>query len=513
MRVVIRADASVRIGTGHVMRCATLAGELAKAGAEVHFVCRAHDGHLADWLADKSEFAVHRLQRSTDTPPEHEPSGLAHAAWLGNSWQNDVLDTLTAIYLLGEIDWLVVDHYALDKRWENALRPFVKKIFTIDDLADRAHDCELLLDQNLFPEPEKRYENLVPKSAHLLLGPRYALLRPEFATARAATSGPRYPVRNVLVFFGGSDPEGLTLKAVNVLKSVAQEHEFRADIVTGPVNPHKAAITQATSGLKNAVVHDRFVNMWELMARADLFIGAGGTTSWERCCLKLPAVIISTAENQNGFSAALAEDGVQIFLGHFSQVTDDKFRAAISSLLTNPALLTHLSRTAAGITDGNGVRRILDLLSPSKIALRPATESDCEIMYEWRNDPETRKYFFNPRSIGFAEHKEWFLDILSHDDKTILIGEEAGASVGVIRLDFNKDWAYVSIYINPRLHNRGLGTKLLNAASAWTVKKYPNIHRLRAEIMTENTASIKAFLKADYKPYSLIYEKELPHEP
>ncbi|MEX6780098.1 UDP-2,4-diacetamido-2,4,6-trideoxy-beta-L-altropyranose hydrolase, partial [Limnospira fusiformis] len=209
MKVIFRVDSSAQIGSGHLIRCRTLAEELRRRGAEVRFICREHRGNLIHLLS-QAAFPV------TVLPPPPQSSGEMeenYQAWLGVSAETDAQETLLA--LGGEsADWLVVDHYGLDAVWERQLRPQVKQILVIDDLANRPHDCDVLLDQNYSQLGEQRYQGWVPHSCRLLLGPRYGLLRPEYPLYRQALSPHRGQVRRVLVFFGGTDSQNMTGKAL-----------------------------------------------------------------------------------------------------------------------------------------------------------------------------------------------------------------------------------------------------------------------------------------------------------
>src|ERR1700730_3224255 len=219
MTVAFRADASLSLGTGHVMRCLTLATALRERKAAVSFVCRLHDGHLCE-LIEARGFPVHRLTVSTEASTMG--AFLSHAAWLGSSWRDDAQQTRAAIEVRGgEVDLLAVDHYSLDERWESVLRGSARRVFVMDDLADRAHDCDVLLDQNLHDSPESRYAGLVKDTARVFVGPRYALLRPEFDdfTVRARNQG----VRRLLVYFGGADPTNEPLKVVFALRAFARD--------------------------------------------------------------------------------------------------------------------------------------------------------------------------------------------------------------------------------------------------------------------------------------------------
>jgi len=217
MKIFVRADASVQIGTGHVMRCLTLADELRGRDAEIVFVCREFAGNLCGYIEEKG-YVVHRLPVS-DAPDQGVGADLKHAAWLGADWQTDGGQVEEIIKrLAAPLDWLIVDHYALDERWEEYLRPYVKKIMVIDDLADRAHDCDLLLDQNFYENLESRYDGLVSAWCKKLLGPKYALLRPEFREARKNLRKRDGHVKRIMIFFGGSDPANETTKALEAIR-------------------------------------------------------------------------------------------------------------------------------------------------------------------------------------------------------------------------------------------------------------------------------------------------------
>jgi len=197
LKILIRTDSSVQIGTGHVMRCLTLADELRERGAEIVFVCRDFAGNLCGYTE----------------------GNLKHAAWLGADWQTDARQVEEIIKDFNtHPDWLVVDHYALDERWERYLRSYVKKIMVIDDLADRPHDCDLLLDQNFYENLESRYDGLAPSGCKKLLGPKYALLRPEFREERKNLRKRDGYVKRIMIFFGGSDPTNETTKALEAVR-------------------------------------------------------------------------------------------------------------------------------------------------------------------------------------------------------------------------------------------------------------------------------------------------------
>jgi len=373
--LIIRADASVQIGTGHVMRCLTLADELRGRGAEAIFVCREFDGNLCGYI-EKKGYIVHRLPVFNEK--EHKIEGkLKHAAWLGADWQTDARQVEEIINSLGTTpDWLVVDHYALDEKWERYLRPYCKKIMAIDDIADRPHDCDLLLDQNFYENLESRYDSLVPPICKKLLGPKYALLRSEFRETRKNLRKRDGRVRRIMIFFGGSDPTNETAKALEAIRMLNRP-DIAVDVVVGSANPNKDKINQLCAAMTNVVYHCQVENIARLMADADLFIGGGGSTTWERCCLGLPSMVISIAANQDNIIRNVADVGGGIFLGRTQQVTVDDILAVLKKILNDKQVLQSLSQKDIQLVDGFGIERVKkDLeLRHYKIAIVSDTQS------------------------------------------------------------------------------------------------------------------------------------------
>lgn len=312
--IIIRADASVQMGTGHVMRCLTLAESLAKRGAAVSFLCRELAGNLCDHIEARG-FRTFRLAPGADDAGATE----------------EILEELKP-------DWLVVDNYALDAAWESRMRPLAGRIMVIDDLADRRHDCDLLLDQNYYADLESRYLGLVPETCRLFLGPRHALLRPEFPEARSAMAERTGTVTRVLVFFGGSDSTNETGKALEALARF-KEKALSADVVVGASNPRKELIREQCAALPGVAFHCQVPNMAHFMADADFAFGAGGTATWERCFLGLPAAAIVLARNQLEVIRAVEGAGALRNLGWHQEVTAGRILEELEWAVANPAAL------------------------------------------------------------------------------------------------------------------------------------------------------------------------------
>lgn len=348
MNVVVRTDASLDIGTGHVMRCLVLAKSLQDKGAVVRFVCRQDIGNLCD-LIEIRGFKVDRLAMSTN---EKVIDGnlQSHEA-LTSDWQEDALKTCEILETIDtKPDWLVVDHYALDIRWESTLRPLVKRILVIDDLDNRKHDCEILIDQNLHLDAGKRYLNNVPEAARLFVGPRYALLREEFS--RPSTLGRHSgKLENLLVYFGGSDPGNQTLKVLQALQMLGLE-SLNTTILLGPIHPNVEQIELAAKGMKNVSLIGATDKMSELMMKADLAIGTCGMAAWERCLLGLPCIVVITAENQREDASILEHVGAVINLGDAHSIEAADFSETISYVYSNPEVLKRMGAASLSVMEG-----------------------------------------------------------------------------------------------------------------------------------------------------------------
>jgi UDP-2,4-diacetamido-2,4,6-trideoxy-beta-L-altropyranose hydrolase len=355
LRIAVRVDASIGMGMGHLTRCITLANALSAEGARVSFLMRDHAAAFGRLV----ESAGHQLCLLPATGRGSVPSAdppLAHAHWLPVSWHEDAAQTSEAIGRLGAVDWLVVDHYALDARWEREQRRGAPRILAIDDIADRAHDADILLDQNLSLAMETRYRGLLPENCRPLLGPRYALLRPEFVETRKRMSPRSGEVCRILICFGGSDPSNETAKALAAIAGVSAA-ALHVDVAIGMGNPHADEVDALCRNLGRATLHRGADNMAELMARADLAIGAGGVMCWERCCLGLPTIALDIASNQVGALTALAAAGALDYLGAAASVNSERLAQAVGALAGNPARLRAMAERALAVTDGEGAER------------------------------------------------------------------------------------------------------------------------------------------------------------
>lgn len=498
MKVVIRVDSSQSIGSGHLIRCRTLAEELRRRGANVKFICRDHPGNLIHLLTG-STFSVTVLPAPTSLEPTVEDYSL----WLGVTPETDAVETIEA--LKGEIpDWLIVDHYGLDSLWEGKLRPYVGKIMVIDDLANRLHNCDALLDQNYQSPQTNRYYGLTPDNCQLLIGCKYALLRSEYSEFRSSHIGHSGKLQRVLVFFGGSDPQNITGKVITALSSSDFAH-LDLDVVVGASNPHRLALQQQIKHRPNTIVHENLPHLAQLITSADLAIGAGGTTTWERLCLGLPSLVISIAENQVSACEALASTGAIVYLGTANRVGSEDIQKSVSFLSSNPPNLVEMSERGCQYVDGLGARRVAEHLIPtpkSQLGLRAARQTDKWLYFDWVNEPEVRCQSLQSAAINWEDHQSWFSQKL--DDRNCYLGvlEANNLPVGQIRFDMRDDEAVIDYSLDVLVRGRGWAGSLMELGIQ-ALKNFTPTY-LRADVKINNLPSRAVFLRLGFKEQQSI---------
>lgn len=361
MKVVFRVDASLRIGSGHVMRCLTLAAALRETGADCRFLCREHVGHLAATIRTRG------FDCTLLPPPSMPAEAVAdadYAAWLGVDAITDARQCAALLAPEPPADWLVVDHYALDADWERRLRPHCCRLLAIDDLASRRHDCDLLLDQNLGRRAAD-YAGRIPAGATVLVGPCHALLRPEFARARQASLARRAggSLQSLLVTMGGVDLDNATGAVLGLLPGNPLPPGCQVTVVMGAAAPWLASVRALASSLPwPCEVRIDVADMAELTTNCDFAIGAAGSTAWERCCLGVPSALVVLADNQQPIADALAAAGASWPLGRAGDLAATLPIALDAA--TDPARLAALGANAARIVDGLGTARVVAHMRP-----------------------------------------------------------------------------------------------------------------------------------------------------
>ncbi|QWD37520.1 UDP-2,4-diacetamido-2,4,6-trideoxy-beta-L-altropyranose hydrolase [Polynucleobacter paneuropaeus] len=357
MNIVFRVDASIDIGSGHVMRCLTLARALREDGATCIFICRNHTGNMIDDIR-KESFDVYVLPLDQSGSQEV----FSYEKWLGAPL---LVDLSQSIQVLKDLmpDWVVVDHYGIDATWEIGISQFCLRIMAIDDFSNRAHACNILLNQNITANKDA-YQHLVENSCTMLLGPSYAILRPEFVHLRSFSLSRRRESRlkRIFISMGGVDSLNVTSSILSALKTCNLPGDICIDVVMGKNAPWRNEVNKIALSmpwLTRVIVDAK--NMAELMSESDLAIGAAGSTTWELCCLGSPSILVITAENQRETALVLAETGIALTLDNNS-LSDDGIRVEIKKITENLDLLKQMTEKSSRIVDGLGISRIKPFL-------------------------------------------------------------------------------------------------------------------------------------------------------
>lgn len=510
MNIFFRVDASSEMGTGHVVRCLALAQVLRQRGDRVVFICRTLPGNLLAVIEGHGHETV--ALPAPDPSSEVAPDELAHAPWLEVHWTRDADETAAAIAdLTGTADWLVVDHYALDARWEGLLRRRCAQLLAIDDLADRPHDCDLLLDQNLHANARARYVGRVAPGCRLLCGPRYVLLRSEFAAARSRIRPRDGTVSRVVVFFGGVDRDNFTGLLIGQLDGwVPSDIEF--DIIVGVANPHAGLLRRMCAQRPQFLLHEQVEDMAALLNVTDLAIGAAGSSVWERCCLGVPSIVVSVAANQDAGLRQLGETGVAFVVEPQSrppQASAVAIADALKFALTSPLALRHQSRLAAELIDGQGAARVVRRMWKTDLHCRRAEAADRDSILAWRNHPAIRSVSRNSAEIDARQHGAWLHAVIANPSVELLICQSREQAVGVLRYDIHGEAAEVSIYLVPERLGSGLGREVLAAGEAWLRAERPAVRRIWADVLASNHGSMQMFRDAGFFDISNRFERHL----
>jgi len=467
--LLVRTDASVAIGTGHVMRCLALAQAWQQAGGNVIFAM----AEATPSLEARLRISRIKVMRVSVTPGSAEDAAHTSAAARDE-----------------RADWVVVDGYQFDSAYQAALRAEGLKVLFIDDNGEAApYSADLILNQNVHAS-EAMYRNR-EKHVRLLLGSRYILLRREFRFWRSRTFEIAPRARRVLITMGGSDPDNVTEQ---FLRMLLPEPDLELTVVVGGSNPHLAGLEQLVEHADRSIRLLKDVSdMPALMVWADLAIAGAGTTSWEMCMMGLPAALCVLAPNQEKIASELARLGAAVDLGYTNRVPVARTEATLRDLLRSQSKRSAMSQRGREIVDGRGTERVLAFLwgEPS---LRRTVESDCRAFWEWANDPATRAVSFAREPIPWERHMEWFRARLT-DPQTVLYTAlgRSGDTLGMVRYQMDGTHAILSINLGAQFRGKGLGRKLLFLAT-------------EELFQTSGVSAIDAFVRLSNEPSVRLFE-------
>ena len=485
--ILIRCDASERIGGGHLIRCLALAEALRDRGARVRFVAALIPDFLAQRIAEAG-FALDRLVPQDELTRE------------GADWERTILspeaqmaDCAATFVIASAPDCVILDHYRLSRPWIKQVPQGCRKM-VIDDLANRLLSADLLVDQTAGRTMDA-YGSQLDAPCRMLLGSRYALLGGAYPAWRARSLERRRlggPVKRILVAMGLMDLGGNSLPVVRSLREAGAHCDI--DLAIGPAAASLPALRELAAGDPRLHLHVDSRNVAALMAAADLAVGAPGTSSWERCCLGLPTIMLPLAANQTGVARALEAAGAALVIA-----SAENAGAFAAPLLAGGRPLAMLSAAAAALVDGKGTARVADaLLTVSdkqsvNLSLRLAREEDSETLWLWRNAPAVRDASRSRSAIAWSDHANWFDSKLRDDNTRLFIAELDSQPAGMVRFDQVGDRALVSIAVDEDHRGRGLGRRLLAESCNRYLKEVGPVTVLRAEVHSSNLASAKVF--------------------
>lgn len=476
--ILIRADVGPAVGTGHVMRSAALGAAWCKLGGRATMVCTANlPGSLKK-----------RLQRM----------GLEIEIITAETPIDDAVQTRDLAEQT-QAAWVVVDGYQFDDQYQQIVKRSLAKLLVIDDFGHAQHKpADLLLNQNIYATPS-HYEPLSPET--LMLGTKFVLMRGEFSHVDASQKKILKIAKRIMITMGGADQGNFTSTCLQAIGNLSNASEISVDVIAGASNPHLAALREKCRKLPISVrLHQNTDRMSAIIGQCDLAITAGGSTCYELARCGIPAIVISTADNQVEVARSFHESGGMIWLGDSDSVPIELLTDEVQKLVSNSKLRKQMADSTAALVDGQGAQRIARRMLQEELTFRAAAETDSRQLWNWRNEPAVRTGAFQNQEIPWTEHQAWFESTMTDRLVDIWIVENSsGDSIGPVRFNFDAmgTEATISISIAAEFRGQGLGTAIIEAAARRAFSA-DDIQQIVAWIKPENESSLKAFRKAGF---------------
>ncbi len=474
--LILRADASVAIGTGHAMRCLALAQAWRHRGGTAIFVM-AYSTPAVEKFITAEGMAVLHIEASPGS-------------------QEDTKELL-AIAQKYQAEWVVLDGYSFDQEYSIRLKQAGLKLAVIDDGGvQQRYAADVLINQNVTARESMYLRSEI--DTKLLLGTNYAMLRREFESSRHFRRD--FPVvgSKILVTMGGSDPQNISGNIIRALRLV--KLPFEAKVIIGGSNPHGEALESAVRDATKQIelIHSPG-NMPELMAWADIAISAAGSTCWELCLLAVPSIVVDLAPNQLPIAEELDRLNCAVHLRNIAQVSDDVIAARLHWLMMSPEIRRFLSYHAHALVDGRGAARVVSQILSEKLRLRPVGKGDCRLLWEWANDPDVRTASFSSAPIGWEQHESWFAEKMRSPHSRLFIAIDSNNSpVGLLRFDVVDDSAVLSINLIRQFRGMGYGSAVLSLGIAEVLCRAPG-KQIIAYIKPENLVSLRLFASFGFR--------------
>lgn len=515
MKILIRVDSSNQIGSGHVFRCLSLADALIDFDCHCQFVCRESIGSLVPLIKQRGYPVLVIANPEVAAEEYAQLSQSRNGPWLMTPDQQefDVNQTINAV---GDqrFDWVIVDHYQLDQIWQRKVRSIGKRVMVIDDLADRHHDCDLLLDQNLVARYQTRYSDKVSVTCGKLLGPEFVILNQDYRTAKNQVRPRKPPVSRVLIYFGGADKTNLTGMAIQAFQHLNRP-DIWLDVVVHCNSPWYQQNKKMIDDHKNIGFHHSLPSLASLMLQADIAIGAAGATSWERCCLGLPSIVIAMADNQLPIAEELHRRRLIQWIGHRDTVTINDLAVAMTQVIDDPKL-TEWSTRCAQLIDACGAEKVASFISinpQTPLRARPLTATDEQQLLDWANDPEVRQHSIQSQTIDPHTHRQWFAKQMQQQTthRCYIIENLCSIPIGLVRFsrttseilgdlttERTECWE-VHYQCDSRARRRGIGTKLLRTGLERFITDFGQA-TIIGRVKPGNIASQKVLEKLGFRP-------------
>ena len=477
--IVFRADANVEIGTGHLMRCLTLADKLQFNNLNSLFIISKKSVGFINFIK-KRGYTVHVIECS------HNHSD-------------------TVLYFKKtriKPSWLVIDHYNINIEWETAVKPYVSNILVIDDLANRSHDCDAILNPNLHSD-FTIYDGLISQNCKKFIGPRFSLLGNQYQQFQNLNKNISDDIFHIAIFMGGGDFFNITEHLIDHFFSYFEYlkgREIHIDVIIGSQHPNKKSIEDKCKKIPYISLYVDTPNMAQILSKVDLCVGAGGGAALERCCLGIPSIVLTFADNQIRGVEALVNSGAVLFGGDYRQRDwKNLFKEAVLKIQSS-TVRQSLSSKALSIVDGKGSDRVAAYMELKTFnpVFKNVDIEDAKILFDWRNNEDVRRYSGNPQVLVFNEHMKWLEESLDNPDQILLMLWVGNVRFGHIRYSVKDNIALVSIVVNPVCQNLGIGSFMLEKSIPFLTKFNNNIIYIDAKIHRDNISSLAVFKKAGY---------------
>ncbi len=488
--LIIRADATARIGIGHVMRCLSL-GE--------------------SWAGEKKNFFLGQVENKT----------LVNRI-KGNGFQfksipavypnpDDLSQTIGHLMRQRESlndaqkQVVILDGYQFDTHYQKALRDSDRFTLVVDDMIHLSrYDADIILNQSCIPHGKYYQCN---SNALILTGPKFRLIRNEFRNSASVFGGDNTSETNLLVFFGGADKRNATLKVIRALQRLEKKH-LQIKILLGPVNRNKDRLKEELSNFPNGIEFVETVSdMASLFNWADIGVAAGGETSWEMAYMGLPLFLMALNDNQVSNVKALCDAGAAVSAGRLEDFSENNFLSLLDELCSASEQRANMSHKARQLVDGEGPNRIFRIVTAmnsrtvrsESLSLRPVSTQDAHALYQLAMNPDVRQNSFSPNPISYTHHLRWFHEKLNRKEDTVIwVLDLEGVVVGQIRYDrHSAGHAEIDFSVHPAFRGLGFGSRLLDKTRSMAVKRL-RVNRLKGVVFDSNQISRSCFIKSGY---------------